>query len=101
MTPHDAAHDGAGARPLPGGAVATTDDGGSAAAVRRRVRDLRPRQRRGHRRALYAYRDALPTFRAHNEQAMAHAAIAYAKAQHAPPDDGVHDVDRARARPTS
>jgi 3D-(3,5/4)-trihydroxycyclohexane-1,2-dione acylhydrolase (decyclizing) len=30
--------------------------------------------------ALYAYRDALPTYRAHNEQAMAHAAIAYAKA---------------------
>jgi 3D-(3,5/4)-trihydroxycyclohexane-1,2-dione acylhydrolase (decyclizing) len=30
--------------------------------------------------ALYAKRDALPTFRAHNEQAMAHAAIAYAKA---------------------
>jgi 3D-(3,5/4)-trihydroxycyclohexane-1,2-dione acylhydrolase (decyclizing) len=30
--------------------------------------------------ALYHYRDALPTFRAHNEQAMAHAAIAYAKA---------------------
>jgi 3D-(3,5/4)-trihydroxycyclohexane-1,2-dione acylhydrolase (decyclizing) len=31
--------------------------------------------------ALYAHRDALPTYRAHNEQAMAHAAIAYAKAQ--------------------
>ncbi|WP_354551642.1 3D-(3,5/4)-trihydroxycyclohexane-1,2-dione acylhydrolase (decyclizing) [Kaistia defluvii] len=30
--------------------------------------------------ALYQHRDALPTFRAHNEQAMAHAAIAYAKA---------------------
>src|SRR6185437_7357828 len=29
--------------------------------------------------ALYAARDALPTWRAHNEQAMAHAAIAYAK----------------------
>ena len=29
--------------------------------------------------ALYAHRKALPTFRAHNEQAMAHAAIAYAK----------------------
>jgi len=29
--------------------------------------------------ALYAMRDALPTLRAHNEQAMAHAAIAYAK----------------------
>ena len=29
--------------------------------------------------ALYAARDQLPTFRAHNEQAMAHAAIAYAK----------------------
>ncbi len=29
--------------------------------------------------ALYAARDTLPTFRAHNEQAMAHAAIAYAK----------------------
>jgi 3D-(3,5/4)-trihydroxycyclohexane-1,2-dione acylhydrolase (decyclizing) len=31
--------------------------------------------------ALYAQRDALPTFRAHNEQAMAHTAIAYAKAK--------------------
>lgn len=30
--------------------------------------------------ALYAHRDVLPTFRAHNEQAMAHAAIAFAKA---------------------
>ena len=30
--------------------------------------------------ALYAHRDVLPTYRAHNEQAMAHAAIAYAKA---------------------
>ena len=30
--------------------------------------------------ALYQYRDKLPTYRAHNEQAMAHAAIAYAKA---------------------
>lgn len=29
--------------------------------------------------ALYAVRDQLPTYRAHNEQAMAHAAIAYAK----------------------
>src|SRR5438876_4110180 len=30
--------------------------------------------------ALYEARDRLPTFRAHNEQAMAHAAIAFAKA---------------------
>ncbi len=30
--------------------------------------------------ALYHQRDSLPTFRAHNEQAMAHAAIAFAKA---------------------
>jgi 3D-(3,5/4)-trihydroxycyclohexane-1,2-dione acylhydrolase (decyclizing) len=30
--------------------------------------------------ALYQHRDDLPTFRAHNEQAMAHAAIAFAKA---------------------
>src|SRR6202522_4209299 len=30
--------------------------------------------------ALYAARDTLPTFRAHNEQAMGHAAIAFAKA---------------------
>ncbi len=30
--------------------------------------------------ALYAHRDELPTYRAHNEQAMAHAAIAFAKA---------------------
>jgi len=30
--------------------------------------------------ALYGVRETLPTYRAHNEQAMAHAAIAYAKA---------------------
>jgi 3D-(3,5/4)-trihydroxycyclohexane-1,2-dione acylhydrolase (decyclizing) len=30
--------------------------------------------------ALYAERDSLPTYRAHNEQAMAHAAVAFAKA---------------------
>ena len=30
--------------------------------------------------ALYQHRDELPTYRAHNEQAMAHAAIAFAKA---------------------
>jgi 3D-(3,5/4)-trihydroxycyclohexane-1,2-dione acylhydrolase (decyclizing) len=30
--------------------------------------------------ALYQYREEMPTFRAHNEQAMCHAAIAYAKA---------------------
>ena len=30
--------------------------------------------------ALYRHRDALPTYRAHNEQAMAHSAIAFAKA---------------------
>jgi 3D-(3,5/4)-trihydroxycyclohexane-1,2-dione acylhydrolase (decyclizing) len=30
--------------------------------------------------ALHAQRDSLPTFRAHNEQGMAHAAIAYGKA---------------------
>src|SRR5882757_5462290 len=30
--------------------------------------------------ALFAARDTLPTYRAHNEQAMAHAAIAFAKA---------------------
>ena len=30
--------------------------------------------------ALYQHRDDLPTFRAHNEQAMTHAAIGYAKA---------------------
>ncbi len=31
--------------------------------------------------ALHAHRDALPTWRGHNEQTMAHAAIAYAKAK--------------------
>jgi 3D-(3,5/4)-trihydroxycyclohexane-1,2-dione acylhydrolase (decyclizing) len=31
--------------------------------------------------ALYQVREVLPTFRAHNEQAMAHAAIAFAKAK--------------------
>ena len=33
--------------------------------------------------ALYGVRETLPTYRAHNEQAMAHAAIAYAKARRA------------------
>jgi 3D-(3,5/4)-trihydroxycyclohexane-1,2-dione acylhydrolase (decyclizing) len=37
--------------------------------------------------ALYRHRADLPTYRAHNEQAMAHAAIAYAKLSAA--DDGV------------
>ncbi|MBV9726766.1 MAG: 3D-(3,5/4)-trihydroxycyclohexane-1,2-dione acylhydrolase (decyclizing) [Gammaproteobacteria bacterium] len=32
--------------------------------------------------ALYAARDLLPTYRAHNEQAMAHAAVAFAKASY-------------------
>ncbi|MCB6185426.1 3D-(3,5/4)-trihydroxycyclohexane-1,2-dione acylhydrolase (decyclizing) [Leeia sp. TBRC 13508] len=31
--------------------------------------------------ALYAYKDQFPTYRAHNEQAMAHTAIAYAKSK--------------------
>jgi 3D-(3,5/4)-trihydroxycyclohexane-1,2-dione acylhydrolase (decyclizing) len=31
--------------------------------------------------AMYAHRSAIPTWRGHNEQTMAHAAIAYAKAQ--------------------
>ncbi|MFN6925598.1 MAG: 3D-(3,5/4)-trihydroxycyclohexane-1,2-dione acylhydrolase (decyclizing) [Tabrizicola sp.] len=31
--------------------------------------------------ALHAHRDALPTWRGHNEQTMAHVAVAYAKAQ--------------------
>ncbi len=42
--------------------------------------------------ALYHAREALPTFRAHNEQAMAHTAIAYAKA---------HDRRRMMACTTS
>ena len=46
--------------------------------------------------ALYAVRDALPTYRAHNEQAMAHAAIAYAKALRRRARDGLHHLDRAR-----
>jgi 3D-(3,5/4)-trihydroxycyclohexane-1,2-dione acylhydrolase (decyclizing) len=33
--------------------------------------------------ALYSARDQLPTYRAHNEQTMAHAAIAFAKASRA------------------
>jgi 3D-(3,5/4)-trihydroxycyclohexane-1,2-dione acylhydrolase (decyclizing) len=32
--------------------------------------------------ALHAHRDAIPTWRGHNEQTMAHVAVAYAKAQH-------------------
>ena len=44
--------------------------------------------------ALYGARDALPTYRAHNEQAMAHAAIAFAKASRRQADDGLHDLDR-------
>jgi 3D-(3,5/4)-trihydroxycyclohexane-1,2-dione acylhydrolase (decyclizing) len=32
--------------------------------------------------ALHAHRDAIPTWRGHNEQTMAHVAVAYAKANH-------------------
>jgi hypothetical protein len=70
---------GAGAGALP----RTADDRDrrrDGAAVRWRLGDLRPRQRRGLGEALYQVREALPTYRAHNEQAMAHAAIAFAKA---------------------
>ena len=47
--------------------------------------------------ALHATRDSFPTWRAHNEQGMAHAAIAYAKQINAPPPrDGLHQLDRSR-----
>jgi len=55
---------GSGIRPLFGGVFAIFGHGNVA----------------GIGEALYGHRDTLPTFRAHNEQAMAHAAIAYAKA---------------------
>jgi 3D-(3,5/4)-trihydroxycyclohexane-1,2-dione acylhydrolase (decyclizing) len=42
--------------------------------------DLRSRRVAALGEALYQVRDELPTYRAHNEQAMAHAAIAFAKA---------------------
>jgi hypothetical protein len=47
--------------------------------------------------ALYSHRDALPTFRAHNEQADGACGDRLCQGQHAPPDDGVHDVDRPGA----
>ncbi len=55
---------GSGVRPLFGGVFAIFGHGNVA----------------GIGEALYRHRDELPTYRAHNEQAMAHAAIAYAKA---------------------
>lgn len=58
------AETGSGIRPLFGGVFAIFGHGNVA----------------GVGEALYRHRDALPTYRAHNEQAMAHAAIAYAKA---------------------
>ena len=43
--------------------------------------------------ALFGVRKELPTYRAHNEQAMAHAAIAFAKASPLPrPEDALLDV---------
>jgi 3D-(3,5/4)-trihydroxycyclohexane-1,2-dione acylhydrolase (decyclizing) len=47
--------------------------------------------------ALYAHRDVLPTFRAHNEQAMTHAAIAFAKASRRPAVSTRPEVQSARA----
>ncbi len=44
--------------------------------------------------ALHGVRDTLPTWRGHNEQTMAHAAIAYAKAHEAPQGDGRHLLHR-------
>ena len=74
-----AAYGGAGA-----GAVSRQPDDGDR---RRKAADLRRRWAifghgnvAGIGEALYPMRDRLPTYRAHNEQAMAHAAIAFAKA---------------------
>ena len=44
--------------------------------------------------ALYAHREELPTLRAHNEQAMALAAVAYAKAKFRRRMMAVHHLDR-------
>ncbi|MGY6127745.1 3D-(3,5/4)-trihydroxycyclohexane-1,2-dione acylhydrolase (decyclizing) (plasmid) [Paraburkholderia strydomiana] len=59
-----ATEDGSGTEPLFGGVFAIFGHGNVA----------------GMGEALYQHRDELPTLRAHNEQAMAHSAIAYAKA---------------------
>jgi 3D-(3,5/4)-trihydroxycyclohexane-1,2-dione acylhydrolase (decyclizing) len=59
-----ASEDGQGTEPLFGGVFAIFGHGNVA----------------GLGEALYQHRDTLPTLRAHNEQAMAHSAIAYAKA---------------------
>lgn len=46
--------------------------------------------------ALYGIRDHLQTYRAHNEQTMSHAAIAFAKASPPASNYGVHVFNRAR-----
>ncbi len=46
--------------------------------------------------ALHAAGDALPTYRAHNEQSMAHAAIAFAKASRRRRAHGLHQLHRSR-----
>ena len=82
MTHACALDDGAGAGPLPRRAAHATSSGARRVPLFGGVLgDLRPRQRRRHRRgAVRGTARELPTYRAHNEQAMAHAAIAYAKA---------------------
>src|SRR3954462_10510161 len=45
--------------------------------------------------ALYGARETLPTYRAHNEQGMALAAVAF-EGEEPPADDGLHDLDRPR-----
>jgi 3D-(3,5/4)-trihydroxycyclohexane-1,2-dione acylhydrolase (decyclizing) len=44
--------------------------------------------------ALYGARERLPTLRAHNEQAMGLAAVAFAKGEPAASHDGLHEFDR-------
>ena len=46
--------------------------------------------------ALYQVRDRLPTYRAHNEQAMAHSADRLRQSELPPPLHGLHNVDRPR-----
>ena len=85
-----------GARSLPR-RRARRDAARRAAALRRRVGDLRSRQRRGRRRgAVSRIATTLPTYRAHNEQAMAHARHRLREGRAPPADDGLHDVDRPR-----
>jgi len=95
--PQDATDHGAGAGALSRRSAPEID--GAVQPLFAGVWRSSPTARGGPRRSAMARARTLPTYRAHNEQAMAHAAIAFAKASRGARIMACTTFDRSPARP--